>query len=53
MARAPLFLVLGYGMPAALLAANLLLGYGGILATMGLFVWIGVAVLMSPTEEEA
>lgn len=44
------FLV-GIVLPLALLAVNLALGYGGILVTVALLVWIGTAVLVSPTSE--
>ncbi len=40
-------------LPVILLGINLVLGYGGILATVGLIVWIGVGVLLiGETEEE-
>lgn len=52
MARFPVFLLIGFAAPAALLILNLLLGYGGILGTVLLFAWLGIAIVLSPTEEE-
>jgi len=52
MARFPLFLVVGFLVPIALLFANLGAGLGGILATVGLFIWIGLAVFLAPSEED-
>ncbi|HEY5605987.1 MAG TPA: hypothetical protein VIL45_05630 [Thermoplasmata archaeon] len=42
----------GMAVPLALLAGNLVLGYGGILVTAILFVWVGVGVMLLPTAEE-
>ena len=47
----PTFAVFGFAVPLVLLAVNLLLRYGGILATMGLFVWLGVSIVLMPTDE--
>jgi hypothetical protein len=47
----PTFAVFGFAVPLVLLAVNLLLGYGGILATIGLFVWLGVSIVLMPTDE--
>ncbi|MGI0149222.1 MAG: hypothetical protein ACREDF_06800 [Thermoplasmata archaeon] len=44
--------VIGFLVPLALLGVNVVLGYGGILATVALFVWLGTAILLSPTPEE-
>lgn len=41
----------GLVVPIALLGVNVALGYGGILATIALIVWIGTAVLLTPTAE--
>lgn len=38
--------------PLVLLAVNLVLGYGGILTTVALFVWLGAGILLTPTSEE-
>ncbi len=43
---------IGIVVPLVLLGVNLVLGYGGILATVGLIVWIGTAVVLTPTSEE-
>ena len=45
------FLV-GLALPLFLLGVNLVLGYGGILGTMALFAWFGLAVMLLPTSEE-
>ncbi|HYS99383.1 MAG TPA: hypothetical protein VEO20_01840 [Thermoplasmata archaeon] len=50
MARLGFFI--GLILPVLLLGVNLVLGYGGILATVALFVWIGLGVLLSPASEE-
>jgi len=44
--------VVGILLPLALLAINVIFGYGGILATVALFVWIGTGILLTPTPEE-
>jgi len=44
--------LIGLVAPLALLAVNLILGYGGILVTAVLFVWLGVGVMLLPTAEE-
>lgn len=52
MARIQGSVLLGFALPVALLAINLIWGYGGIIATIGLFVWIGLALMIVPAEEE-
>src|SRR5438445_178869 len=42
--------VIGTLLPVALLAVNLALGYGGILVTIGLLVWLGTGILLTPTS---
>jgi hypothetical protein len=44
--------LIGLVVPLALLAVNLVLGFGGILVTALLFVWLGVGAMLLPTEEE-
>lgn len=44
--------VIGLILPLVLLGVNLVLGYGGILVTMSLLVWLGLAVMLLPTSEE-
>src|SRR5436309_839168 len=44
--------VIGTLLPVALLAVNLALGYGGILVTIGLLVWLGTGILLTPTSED-
>ena len=44
--------VIGTLLPVALLAANLITGYGGILVTIGLLVWLGTGILLTPTSED-
>ena len=44
--------VVGLALPVVLLGVNLILGYGGILATIALFVWLGLGVMLLPTSEE-
>jgi hypothetical protein len=44
--------VVGLVVPLAFLAVNLILGYGGILVTVILFVWLATGILMTPTPEE-
>ncbi len=43
--------VVGTLLPVALLAVNLITGYGGILVTIGLLVWLGTAISLTPTSE--
>lgn len=45
------FAIFGFAVPLILLAVNLVLGYGGILVTIALFVWIGTAIVLLPSEE--
>ncbi len=45
------YATVGFAIPVALLLVNLILGYGGILATIGLFVWLGLAIMLVPTED--
>jgi hypothetical protein len=44
--------VIGTLLPVALLAANLITGYGGILVTIALLVWLATGVLLTPTSED-
>jgi hypothetical protein len=44
--------VVGLVLPLGLLAVNLALGYGGILVTVILFVWLATGILMAPTPDE-
>jgi len=44
--------VLGLLLPVALLAVNVALGYGGILVTLILLVWIATGILLTPTPDE-
>src|SRR2546425_7756112 len=44
--------VVGIVVPVFLLGVNLVLGYGGILVTAALIVWIRTAVILTPTSEE-
>jgi len=44
--------VIGIVIPVIFLGVNLVLGYGGILVTAALIVWIGTAVILTPTSEE-
>jgi len=44
--------VIGTLLPVALLAVNLTLGYGGILVTIGLLVWLGTGILLTPASED-
>jgi len=39
-------------LPLALLAVNAVLGYGGILITIVLLVWIATGILLTPTPDE-
>jgi hypothetical protein len=43
---------IGLVVPLVLLAVNLALGYGGILVTVALLVWLGTGILLIPTPEE-
>lgn len=43
---------IGFVVPLVLLGVNVVLGYGGILVTVGLFVWLSTAILLTPTPEE-
>jgi len=36
----------------ALIAVNLVTSYGGILVTIGLLVWLGTGILMTPASED-
>ena len=44
--------IAGLILPAVLLVVNLASGYGGILATIALLVWIGLGILIVPEAEE-
>ncbi|HKZ99485.1 MAG TPA: hypothetical protein VJ326_07855 [Thermoplasmata archaeon] len=44
------FALLGFFAPLALLVINLAYGYGGILVTILLFIWIGTAVVLLPED---
>ena len=44
--------VVGIVVPVILLGLNLVRDYGGILVTAALIVWIGTAVIFTPTSEE-
>jgi len=44
--------VVGIVIPVIFLGVNLVLDYGGILVTAALIVWIGTAVILTPTSEE-
>lgn len=44
--------VVGIVVPVVLLGINVALGYGGILATIALIVWIGTGILVGPTADE-
>jgi len=39
-------------LPLALLAVNVVLGYGGILVTVVLLIWIATGILLTPTPDE-
>ncbi len=41
----------GFVVPILLLAVNLVLGYGGILVLILLFIWVGMAVVLVLPEE--
>ncbi len=45
--------IVGFIVPLVLLGVNLILGYGGILVTIALFTWLGLAVMILPTSEES
>jgi hypothetical protein len=45
--------VIGLVVPLALLAVNAVLGYGGILVTVILLVWIATGILLTPTPDES
>ncbi len=44
--------VIGTLLPVALIAVNLVTSSGGILVTIGLLVWLGTGILMTPTSED-
>ena len=44
--------VIGTVVPLALLAVNLVMGYGGILVTIALLVWLGTGIVLAPTSDE-
>jgi hypothetical protein len=45
--------LIGLVLPVVLLGVNLALGYGGLLVTIALLVWIGTGILLAaPTPEE-
>jgi len=44
--------IVGIVLPLVLLAVNVGLGYGGILVTVLLFVWLGTGILLLPTADE-
>ena len=50
MARVGFFI--GLILPVILLGVNVVLHYGGIVATIALIVWIGLGVFLSPAAEE-
>jgi hypothetical protein len=43
---------IGLFIPVVLLAINAGLGYGGILVTVVLLVWIATGILLTPTPDE-
>ncbi len=49
MARVGFFI--GLILPVILLGVNVVLGYGGIVGTIALIVWIGLGVFLSPGSE--
>jgi len=51
-AMARLGFVIGFVVPLVLLGVNVVLGVGGILVTVALFVWLGTAILLAPLAEE-
>lgn len=44
--------VVGFVLPLILLGVNVVLGYGGILGTVALFVWLGTSILLAPMADE-
>ena len=44
--------VIGTLLPVALLGVNLVTGYGGILVTIGLLVWLGTGILLTPASDD-
>jgi hypothetical protein len=44
--------VIGLVVPLVLLGVNLAFGYGGILATIALIVWLTTGILLTPTPDE-
>ena len=44
--------VIGTLLPIGLLAVNLVTGYGGILVTIALLVWLGTGIVLTPTSED-
>ncbi len=53
MARWSWSVFIGFILPILLVAVNLVLGYGGILVLIVLFIWIGMAVVLVLPEETA
>ncbi len=51
MARFPLSIIVGFVVPIVLIAVNLVLGYGGLLAFILLVVWLGLAVFLITPED--
>ncbi len=51
MARLTWPVFIGFILPLILLVVNVVLGYGGILGLILLFVWIGAAVILVYPEE--
>ncbi|HYV08112.1 MAG TPA: hypothetical protein VEL81_00835 [Thermoplasmata archaeon] len=49
MARVGFFI--GLILPVILLGVNVALGYGGIVGTIALIVWIALGVFLSPSSE--
>ena len=43
--------LIGLVAPLLLLGANLAFGYGGILGTIALLIWLGTGILLTPTSE--
>ncbi|HEX9339910.1 MAG TPA: hypothetical protein VF992_01890 [Thermoplasmata archaeon] len=50
MARVGFFV--GLVLPVILLGVNVVLGYGGIVGTIALIIWIGLGVSLSPGSDE-
>jgi len=44
--------IIGIVLPLVILAVNVGLGYGGILVTVLLSVWLGTGILLLPTPDE-